>query len=120
VAARVKSSVLDENFCSFARVVNALGQPELSPAEIAVARAFCDQEKMRSELRYAVNVFCERCDALRLTAGDPSRSESSLTAHTPLRLCDSLHSLVRFFRYPAGFRNFIPKTCFHPLLLVND
>jgi hypothetical protein len=60
VAARVKSSVLDENFCFFARVVNALGQPALSPAEIAVARAFCDQEKMRSELRYAVNVFCER------------------------------------------------------------
>ena len=40
--------------------VNTLGQPALSPAEIAVASVFCDQEKMRSELRYAVNVFCER------------------------------------------------------------
>jgi DNA invertase Pin-like site-specific DNA recombinase len=37
--------------------------------------------------------------------------EGKLTA-APLRLCDSLHSLVRFFRYPAGFQEFIPKHAF--------
>ena len=43
--------------------------------------------------------------------GDPSGSESSLTA-APRSDCAIPHFLVRFFRYPAGFRNFIPKHAF--------
>ena len=58
------------------------------------------------------SMFSARGDALRLTAGDPSRSESSLTAATRSDCAIPLHSLVRFFRSPAGFRNFIPKQAF--------
>jgi hypothetical protein len=43
--------------------------------------------------------------------GDQSGSESSLTA-APRSDCATIHPLVRFFRYPAGFRNFIPKHAF--------
>ena len=57
-------------------------------------------------------MYSARGDALRLAAGDPSRSESSLTA-APRSDCAIFYTpLVRFFRYPAGFRNFVPKHAF--------
>ena len=58
------------------------------------------------------SMYSARGDALRLAACDPSRSESSLTAAPHSDCAIPYTSLVRFFRSPAGFRNFIPNHAF--------
>jgi hypothetical protein len=76
-------------------------------------RASCHAMKSRYAMPAPLDQRCDQWISKQQSrdAGDPSRRESSLTA-APLRLCNSLHSLVRSFRYPAGFRNFIPKHAF--------
>jgi hypothetical protein len=76
---------------------------------MAVARVFCDQEKLEKHFGTR-SMYSARGDALRLAVGDPSRSD--LRSAAPRSDCATIHWLVRFFRYPAGFRNFIPKHAF--------
>lgn len=70
----------------------------------------------------SVRSFEERQDLRRFQcAALQTQNEQTFElspSRAPLRLCN--HTLLGgFFRYPAGFRNFIPKHA-HPLFLVND
>jgi hypothetical protein len=74
---------------------------------MAVASGFCDQEQGEKRFRTR-SMYSARRFALLLAAATRLEGNPRSQPHpTPI-----MHFLVRFFRYRAGFRNFIPKHAF--------